>query len=89
MMEVAVTRAAVRNHFGETKTRASRKPVPLHPSVQEILAEWRTTRQMVASCFLHSARLQTDDPKLLYCKGWNGRHERTRTADLFRVKEAL
>lgn len=41
-MEVAVTRAVVRNHFGETKTEASRKPVPLHPSVQEVLAEWRS-----------------------------------------------
>jgi integrase len=40
-MEVAVTRSVVRNHFGETKTEASRKPVPLHPSVQQVLAEWR------------------------------------------------
>ena len=41
-MEVAVTRAVVRNRFGETKTEASRKPVPLHPSVREVLAEWRS-----------------------------------------------
>jgi integrase len=41
-MEVSVTRSCVRNHFGETKTEASRKPVPLHPSVQEVLAEWRS-----------------------------------------------
>ncbi len=40
-MEVAVTRAVVRNHFGETKTEASHKPVPLHPSVKDALAEWR------------------------------------------------
>jgi len=39
-MEVAVTRSCVRNHFGETKTDASRKPVPLHPSVQDVLVEW-------------------------------------------------
>lgn len=40
-MEVAVTRAVVRNHIGETKTEASRKPVPLHPAVKDALAEWR------------------------------------------------
>jgi len=40
-MEVAVTRSCVRNHFGETKTEASRKPVPLDESVREVLAEWR------------------------------------------------
>lgn len=42
-MEVGVNRSVVRNHFGETKTEASRKPVPLHESVREILAEWRGT----------------------------------------------
>jgi len=40
-MEIAVTRSCVRNHFGETKTEASRKPVPLHKSVCDVLAEWR------------------------------------------------
>jgi integrase len=40
-MEVAVIRSCVRNHFGETKTEASRKPVPLHEMVREVLAEWR------------------------------------------------
>jgi len=40
-MEIAVTRAVVRNHFGETKTPASHKPVPLHPAVKDALAEWR------------------------------------------------
>lgn len=40
-MEIAVTRAVVRNHFGETKTEASHKPVPLHPAVKDALAEWR------------------------------------------------
>lgn len=40
-MEVSVTRSCVRNHFGETKTEASHKPVPLHPSVNDALAEWR------------------------------------------------
>ena len=41
-MEVAVTRSCVRNHFGDTKTEASRKPVPLHDSVSKVLAEWRS-----------------------------------------------
>ena len=40
-MEVAVTRSCVRNHFGETKTEASRKPVPLHHAVCDVLIEWR------------------------------------------------
>jgi integrase len=40
-MEIAVTRSCVRNHFGNTKTEASRKPVPLHKSVCDVLAEWR------------------------------------------------
>jgi integrase len=40
-MEVAVTRSCVRNHFGEVKTEASGKPVPLHGSVCEVLVEWR------------------------------------------------
>ena len=40
-MEIAVTRSCVRNHFGDTKTEASRKPVPLHGSVCGVLAEWR------------------------------------------------
>lgn len=40
-MEIAVTRSCVRNHFGDTKTEASRKPVPLHESVCDVLAEWR------------------------------------------------
>jgi len=40
-MEVAVTRSSVRNHFGETKTQARRKPVPLHPPVCDALQQWR------------------------------------------------
>jgi len=40
-MEIAVMRSCVRNHFGETKTAASRKPVPLHQSVQDVLTQWR------------------------------------------------
>jgi integrase len=42
-LEIAVTRSCVRNHFGETKTEASRKPVPLHRSVCDVLVEWRGT----------------------------------------------
>jgi integrase len=41
-MEIAVTRSCVRNHFGDTKTEASHKPVPLHESVCDALTEWRS-----------------------------------------------
>jgi integrase len=40
-MEVGVNRSVVRNHFGETKTEASKKPVPLNEAVRDVLAEWR------------------------------------------------
>jgi integrase len=40
-MQVFVTRGVVRNHFEETKTPASRRPVPLHTSVLNVLLEWR------------------------------------------------
>jgi len=39
---VFVTKGIVRNHVGKAKTKASRKPVPLHPSVAETLWEWRS-----------------------------------------------
>jgi integrase len=62
--EVSVTRAVVRNHFGETKTEASRKPVPLHPSVQEILAQWRSESDYKADgdFLFPSDRLKGDMP---------------------------
>ena len=41
LMQVNVRRSCVRNHFGDTKTEASRKPVPLHPSVVKCLGVWR------------------------------------------------
>jgi integrase len=41
LMQVNVYRSCVRNHFGDTKTEASRKPVPLHPSVVKCLGIWR------------------------------------------------
>jgi integrase len=41
LMQVNVRRSCVRNHFGDTKTEASRKPVPLHPSVVKYLKAWR------------------------------------------------
>jgi integrase len=40
-MEVKVTRSCVRGRFGEVKTEASGKPVPLHTSVHEVLLRWR------------------------------------------------
>jgi integrase len=41
LMQIHVRRSCVRNHFGDTKTEASRKPVPLHPSVVRYLELWR------------------------------------------------
>jgi integrase len=40
-MEIAVTKSCVRNRFGDTKTEASRKPVPLHPAVLKSLLSWK------------------------------------------------
>ncbi len=40
-LEINVLRSCVRNHFGETKTECSRRPVPLHPFVLEVLMAWR------------------------------------------------
>jgi site-specific recombinase XerD len=41
-MEIYVTRSCVRNHFGEVKTEASRKPVPLLEPVRQVLIEWHS-----------------------------------------------
>ena len=41
LMQVNVLRSCVRGRFGDTKTEASRKPVPLHTSVIECLYAWR------------------------------------------------
>lgn len=40
-MQVQVTKAVVRNRFGNVKTPASKKPVPLHSEVCAALYEWR------------------------------------------------
>jgi integrase len=40
--EITVRRSRVRRCFGEPKTEASRKPVPLHASVADELKLWRT-----------------------------------------------
>lgn len=40
-MQVQVTKAVVRNRFGNVKTTASKKPVPLHSEVCATLQEWR------------------------------------------------
>lgn len=42
MMQANVRRSCVRGRFGDTKTEASRKPVPLHTSVIECLYAWRS-----------------------------------------------
>lgn len=41
LMQINVRRSCVRSHFGDTKTEASRKPVPLHPAVASTLGDWR------------------------------------------------
>ena len=41
-MQVYVTKGIVRNHLGNAKTAASRKPVPLHTSVLAALTQWRS-----------------------------------------------
>ena len=41
-MQVYVTKGIVRNHIGNAKTPASRKPVPLHRTVSSVLAQWRS-----------------------------------------------
>ena len=53
-MEIAVTKSCVRNRFGDTKTEASRKPVPLHPVVLASLLSWRglsPTGKTLTFCF--------------------------------------
>jgi integrase len=41
LMQVNLRRSCARNHFGDTKTEASRKPMPLHPAVVKCLELWR------------------------------------------------
>ena len=41
-MEIAITRSYVGNHFGDTKTNASKRPVPLSQAVCHELLEWRS-----------------------------------------------
>ena len=64
LMQVYVRRSCVRNHFGDTKTEASRKPVPLHPSVVECLGVWRKESPYpgVDDFILPSVRLEGKQP---------------------------
>lgn len=41
-LQLEVKRACVNGQVGTTKTRASARPVPLHPSVASALQEWRS-----------------------------------------------
>lgn len=63
-MEVAVTRSCVRNQFGNVKTQASGKPVPLHKSVCDVLMEWReeTPYKSDNDFLLPSVRLNGEFP---------------------------
>lgn len=40
-IEVNVLRSCFRNRIGKTKTESSRRPVPLHPLVLNVLLQWR------------------------------------------------
>jgi integrase len=64
LMQVNVRRSCVRNHFGDTKTEASRKPVPLHPSVVKCLQAWRKESPYPGDddFILPSVRLQGKQP---------------------------
>jgi len=63
-MAVNITKSCVRNRFGNTKTDASRCPVPLHPLVLEALLDWkRESLYQGASDFLFpSIRLNGTKP---------------------------
>ena len=40
-MQIMVTKGVYRSRIGGTKTRASRRPLPLHPALLEVLGTWR------------------------------------------------
>ena len=63
-MEIAITKSCVRNHIGNTKTEASRKPVPLHPAVLESLLQWKAESryQGNADFLFPSDRLKGEKP---------------------------
>ena len=63
-MEIALKRSCVRNRFGETKTQASRRPVPLHPLVLESLLLWKRTSDYLrdGDFLFPSLRLRGDKP---------------------------
>ena len=64
LMQVNVRRSCVRSRFGETKTEASRRPVPLHPSVARALAVWKeeTLYKKDADFLFPSVRLNGKKP---------------------------
>jgi integrase len=63
-MEIAITKSCVRNRIGDTKTEASRRPVPLHPTVLESLLRWKAeSRYQEDTDFLFpSDRLKGEKP---------------------------
>jgi integrase len=87
LAQVNVRRSCVRSRFGDTKTEASRKPVPLHPTVAGILSAWRMqTHYPADSDFVFPSILLNG--KKPWCRTWfsrrrsgqpsNGRASRTR-----------
>jgi integrase len=61
-LEVAVVRNCVRNRFGNVKTLASGKPVPLPESVRDALLEWRKQSLYRADFLFPSLRLNGNTP---------------------------
>ena len=63
-LEISITKSCVRGRFGDTKTEASRKPVPLHPVVLKALLDWRRVSlyQADTDFFFASDRLNGKKP---------------------------
>jgi integrase len=64
-MEVSIWRSYVRSRFGDTKTEASKKPVPLHPSVLVSLLKWRSSSHFAADSDFLFASIRKNGEKPL------------------------
>jgi integrase len=47
-LQISITKSCVHGRIGDTKTAASSKPVPLHPSIAEALREWQRATEFKA-----------------------------------------
>ena len=64
-MEVSIWRSYVRSRFGNTKTEASKKPVPLHPTVLAALLTWRAESHFAEDCDFLFASIRKNGEKPL------------------------